>query len=219
MPNLRFDHLALGAIDIEQGVRWFNEATGFAIPAGGKHPLMGTHNHLTATGNDGFLEVIAIDHEAKVPARRRWFGLDEEAVRERISKRLAPLAWVLGTQDVDASLEIVRAHGFDIGPAIELTRGDLNWRLSVRQDGSLQGGGTVPALIQWRAGPHPSQSMQDFGIRIEHLRLHNDTPDQLRALLDSLGCDDFVEVVKAEPSAEGIEVGLSVPDGRKISFR
>jgi hypothetical protein len=218
MTPLRFDHLALGAFDIEQGVQWFHEATGLAIPAGGKHPLMATQNHLTATGNDGFLEVIAIDHEADAPLRRRWFGLDEEATRERISKALVPLVWVLGTSDIDASLEIVKEHGFDIGPAIEMTRGDLNWRLTVREDGLLPDGGTVPALIQWRAGPHPSRNMQNIGIKFDYVRLHNDTPDQLQALLYDLGCDDFIEVVKAEGREEGIEVGLLLPDGRAISF-
>jgi len=218
MPNLRFDHIALGAFDLEQGVQWFNEATGFVMPAGGKHPLMGTHNHLTATGNDGFLEVIAIDHKADAPTRKRWFGFDEEATRARISKQLVPLAWVLGTDDIDASLEIVKAHGFDMGPAIELTRGDLRWRLSVRDDGLVSGGGTVPALIQWRDGRHPSQNMKDFGIRIDYIRLHNDRPDPLRALLQDFGCDDVGEVVKAEGRAEGIELGLLLPDGRKVSF-
>lgn len=218
MPHHEFDHLALGAADLSQGIAWFNDATGLTMPPGGVHPLMGTHNCLTAAGNDAFLEIIAIDPAAERPRRTRWFAMDEEATAARVSQQLSPTAWVLRTDDIEASLEIVKAHGFDIGPAIELTRGDLSWKITVREDGQMPGGASVPVLIQWPDGPHPSRNMTDLGVRFDYIRLFNDVPERLKALLADLGCEAVADVQSADGRDEGVEVGLVLPDGRRVVF-
>ena len=77
------DHLVVGAASLEQGVTYIQEQLGVAIPKGGEHPLMGTHNHLMQLGNDVFLEVIAVNPDAPTPDRPRWYGLDDPFVRGR----------------------------------------------------------------------------------------------------------------------------------------
>src|SRR6185369_2540749 len=66
--NAKVDHLAVVADTLEQGARWCEETFGVAPIAGGKHPLMGTHNCLLAISSERFpatyLEVIAIDPDA-----------------------------------------------------------------------------------------------------------------------------------------------------------
>ena len=66
--SCRLDHLVICARDLAQGVEWFGNLSGVQLPVGGQHPLMATHNHLTALSADSFLEVIAIDPDAPEPA-------------------------------------------------------------------------------------------------------------------------------------------------------
>jgi hypothetical protein len=87
MPRLDFDHLVIGAASLRQGVDWVEGKLGVAMPPGGSHPRMGTHNHLTALGPDSCLEVIAVDPAAEPPARPRWFALDDPAERARLEAR------------------------------------------------------------------------------------------------------------------------------------
>ena len=58
---LSLDHLVVAALTLEAGVDHVFRSLGVAIPPGGAHPLMGTHNHLMQLGEGVFLEVIARD--------------------------------------------------------------------------------------------------------------------------------------------------------------
>ena len=111
MPRLVFDHLVIAAASLRQGVGWVEGKLGVAVPAGGSHPRMGTHNHLTALGRDSFLEVIAVDPAAEPPARPRWFALDDPARRTSLEARPRLLTWVAATGDIEASLALASAAG------------------------------------------------------------------------------------------------------------
>ena len=195
MAGLAFDHLVIGAADLTQGVDWAAGQLGVALPPGGAHPRMGTHNHLTALGPDSFLEVIAVDPTAPPPGRPRWFALDDPAQRARLARQPALLTWVARCDDMATSLARAGAAGIDLGPAVEMTRGDLTWRISIRDDGALTDGGLLPALIQWRDGPHPAGAMTDQGLRIESLELRHPEPERLAARLRAIGGDHLAEVV------------------------
>jgi hypothetical protein len=56
---LRFDHLAVSALDLAEGVAWVEEALGTKLAGGGQHPHMATHNRLLGLG-DLYLEVIEL---------------------------------------------------------------------------------------------------------------------------------------------------------------
>ena len=49
--SLEPDHLTVAALTLEQGIAYVQRALGVAIPPGGTHPLMGTHNHLMRLGD------------------------------------------------------------------------------------------------------------------------------------------------------------------------
>ena len=85
LSMLTFDHLTVAALTLEQGVAHIERALGVVIPAGGAHPLMGTHNHLMRLGEGAFLELIAPD-PAVTPQRVRWFGLDDPAMRKSLQE-------------------------------------------------------------------------------------------------------------------------------------
>lgn len=76
---LKLDHLTVIAPSLERGVEHVHRQIGIAMPIGGKHPEMGTDNHVLRLGDDVFLEVIAIDPGAQRPNCPRWFGLDAAA--------------------------------------------------------------------------------------------------------------------------------------------
>lgn len=212
VTKLRFDHLVIGAASLEQGVAWAENRLGVTIPPGGAHPLMGTHNCLSALGPASFLEIIAIDPAAAAPARPRLFALDDPAMRARLERAPRLIAWVTGTDDIAASL--ARAAGADLGRAVEMTRGALVWRLSVPDDGSLPEAGTLPALIQWRPGPHPAGAMTDQGLRLEALELRHPQPARLAPVLAALGADHLATTVRAD--RPGLRAVLRGADGTRL---
>jgi len=158
------DHLVVAARTLEEGAAWVESALGVKTLAGGKHPLMGTHNRVLSIGGRRYLEVIAIDPAAPPPARPRWFGLDDPAIRARLERGPALLHWVERTDDLDAAL---RGYPERV-EVLDATRGDLSWRITVPSDGRLPCAGACPTLIQWD-GPHPTERMPASGCELVDL--------------------------------------------------
>jgi hypothetical protein len=161
----RIDHLVVAAHSLEQGAQWCEAMLGVLPLAGGKHPLMGTHNRLLGLAGRRYLEVIAIDPRAPPPSRPRWFSLDEPAMRERLGRGPALIHWVERTEDLEAAL----ASYPQPVEVLDATRGDLAWRITVPADGRLPGGGTLPTLIQWK-GPHPGDRLPPSGCELVDFR-------------------------------------------------
>lgn len=86
MTACELDHIVVAAASLKQGVDYIRERLGVEIPAGGKHALMGTHNHLMRLGGTCFLEVIAVDPQAPRPERTRWYTLDDPALQAQLSQ-------------------------------------------------------------------------------------------------------------------------------------
>ena len=85
------DHLVVLATTLNEGVAWCEATLGLTPGPGGQHALMGTHNRLFSIASAGYpaayFEIIAIDPGATPPARRRWFDMDDVALRERIQRQ------------------------------------------------------------------------------------------------------------------------------------
>ncbi len=169
---LRFDHIAIAAETLEEGVAWVEEALGVSLVGGGKHAAMSTHNRLLGLG-DLYLEVIAIDPAAPNPGRPRWFDLDHFAGPPRITN------WVAASDDLAADLA---AAPPGTGLPMALARGDYRWRMAVPEDGCLPFDGAFPALIQWD-GPHPARALPESGTRLTRLELGHPKAEALAAAL------------------------------------
>ena len=110
----RIDHLVVGAASLEEGVAWCEATLGVAPGPGGEHPLMGTHNRLLRVATVDFprayLEIIAVQPERAAQRARRWFDLDDEALRDRL-RRDGPrlLHFVASVPDVQAAVRSLRA--------------------------------------------------------------------------------------------------------------
>ena len=189
-PALALDHLVVGAASLDEAVRWCEATLGVAPGPGGRHPLMSTHNRLlriaTRDFPDAYLELVAIDPDAADPARARWFGLDDAAVRARLRDGPALLHAVFRCEALEAQQAAWAAAGFDVGVPVAASRatatGLLSWVIVLRDDGGLPGDGALPTLIRW-SGAHPAATMADAGLRLRSLDFV-DVPADAAALLN-----------------------------------
>ncbi len=195
-----FDHLAVVAGTLSEGVTHVERALGIAPDGGGRHPDMGTWNKVLSLGSKEYLEVISVDPAAERPDRARWFDLDRFAGRARIG------TWVCRTDDLGAAL--AQADPM-VGRAIPLERGDYRWAFAVADDGAMPFEGAHPALIEWR-GPHPADRMADYGLRLAELVVTHPDPTLVRRLAID---DQRIDVRKGE--AVKIEARINTPAGDK----
>ncbi|MGY3076276.1 hypothetical protein ACVWZZ_002647 [Bradyrhizobium sp. LM6.10] len=101
---LRLDHITVAAKDLAEGVAYVEQALGIAPPAGGAHPLMGTHNHLLRLSETAFLEVIAPNPSAPAPTRPRWFAMDDPRTHAALASSPRLMTWVVSTSDIASAL-------------------------------------------------------------------------------------------------------------------
>jgi hypothetical protein len=187
MPVTTLDHIVVTAPNLKSGVEWVRDALDATPEYGGVHSRMGTHNCLLNLNDQTYLEVIAPDPNAPQPKRPRWFELDN---LERDSPpRVA--AWVARTTDIYAT---VCASSEPLGVIEPMSRGDLNWLITVTQDGALTLGGIAPILIEWHVPAHPSAGMRDSGCRLLRLELQHCERARVDNLLQSLGIENKVDV-------------------------
>lgn len=172
------DHLVVAARSLDEGIAWCEATLGIVPTAGGKHPLMGTHNRIFAIGSARFarayLEIISIDPQAPPPGRVRWFDLDTPALQRSIERGPALVHWVARCASLDGELERLRNAGIDRGEAIAAERptsaGVLRWRIAVRPDGQRLAGGALPTLIEW-GDVHPADTLAPCGVALDALIL------------------------------------------------
>ncbi len=198
---LRLDHLALSALRLEDGVAAVEELLGVTMAGGGKHAAMGTHNRLLGLG-DLYLEVIAIDPDARHPGRPRWFDLDRFTGPPRLTN------WVVGCDDIQAELA---ADPPGWGAPMSLARGDYRWQMAVPDEGRLPFDDTFPALIAWQGTLHPARALPDSGLRLHRLEITHPRADALRAALAGRLDDSRLAIVSGPEKA--IRAEFTTPHG------
>ena len=210
----RLDHLVIAAETLEQGVDYVRSTLAVEIPKGGYHKTMGTHNHLMQLGNGVYLEVIAIDPDARIPHRPRWFGLDDALMRDSLRQQPRLVTWVMNTSEIE---KLGQASAFAIGAPTELSRDNLRWQITLSEDGRLLANGLLPYIIQWHSKPHPSQAMADMGCRLHSLEIYHNRADWLRSMLKSIDADHLVHI-HALPDIEPAYLSASIetPSGVKV---
>lgn len=189
-PRCLIDHITVVAPTLADGARLVQAALGVAPQTGGEHPRMGTHNLLLRLGASMFLEVIAVNPLAPPPARPRWFGLD--SVDTRSPAALA--TWVVRSSDIHATQAGLPESLGDIEP---MSRGALDWLITIPADGSLPLDGVAPALIQWSSETHPAAGLHDHGLSLLGLALFHPEPERIGTLLRSLELGNIVSVSHA----------------------
>ena len=189
------DHLVFGCDDLQDGTSFLEQRLGAGFAGGGKHTLMATHNRLLKLQDSIYFEAIAIDHEAVQKhgniGRKRWFSLDEDRTKERLAQSPRPLTWVVAVDDIyDAASKC----GYDAGRITTMTRDNLEWMLTIPEDGRLVEDGLLPGLIQWPGSRNPANKLPESGIRLDRLILQHSQPDAIAQIIDQLGIDGPIEV-------------------------
>lgn len=193
-PQIKFDHLVVAASTLDTGVSWVEDRLGVTVPRGGQHDHMATHNCVGRLTGDTFLEIIAVNPN-DTPDRVRWFSMDEPSFHARLDHEGAFLHhWVINTSDIAQTLGSVR---YDPGVAMDMSRGDMRWKISVRDNGVLARDGIVPTIIEWPEAPHPARNMPELGLELKALHLHSKDPAATLQDLESVGAMAFCDVVPA----------------------
>ena len=210
------DHLVFGCDHLQNGTSFLEQTLGVGFSGGGKHTLMATHNRLLKLQDSIYFEAIAIDHEAAQKhgdiVRKRWFSLDEDRTKQRLAKSPRPLTWVVAVDDIyDATSKC----GYDAGKVTKMTRDDLEWMLTIAEDGALVEDGILPGLIQWPGGRNPANKLPESGTRLNRLILQHHQPDTIRQIIDQLAIDGPVEVV---PGPANLTFELQTNAGELISL-
>lgn len=189
--NCRIDHLVVACRNLEQGDDFLRETLGVLPQRGGKHVTMGTHNHLLKLGN-AYLELIAIDPEAKQLERRRWFDLDDPKVQERANQRPFLLTWVASSDDaVEAETRIPA-----LGKIHSLTRNQFSWRITIPDDGQLVFDGVLPSIIQWDSGNHPTDFLKERNCELLELKLSHPAAESVAPLFKKLNVQGVFNLVQ-----------------------
>jgi hypothetical protein len=203
------DHITVIAPSLESGAAFVHQSLGVMPQTGGKHVRMGTHNLLLRLGDALFLEVIAPDPQAPAPGRPRWFGLDQLSA----DARPALGTWVARTADIRA---VASASSEPLGNIEPMSRGALDWLITIPADGAIPVDGVGPALIEWHTGAHPATGLADHGLSLLRLELFHPDPDRVLRLLRSIDIDGPLFV---SPPATGagphLLAHIATPDGAR----
>ncbi len=210
MPSSQLDHIVIVAPSLAQGVEYVRDALGVMPQPGGEHARMGTHNALLRLDDQTFLEVIAINPDAPNPGRPRWFELDRPNPDTPV--RLA--TWVVRTDDIHAA---TAASPIPLGTMEPMTRGSLNWLITIPSDGSLPLDGVAPTLIEWHNGPHPANSLRDQGCSLVRLEGFHPQADRISGLLQAIGFQGrFFMRQLAEEESPMLVAHIETPGGLRM---
>jgi len=181
--SVQLDHLIVAAATLEQGAAWCETTLGVMPGAGGKHPLMGTHNRVFRIASEAYpllyFEIIAIDPEAPSPPHPRWFGLDGAALQSSLRDEGPRLIHAVARSTMlDMHRWGLITVGQKPGDPVDLSRatatGLLEWQMLVRKDGGLDNAGALPTLLQWKSR-HPAEALPDSGVTLTALALNGIT--------------------------------------------
>lgn len=221
------DHLVVVASSLEQGVQWCEATLGITPAPGGEHAQFGTHNRLfkiaTPAYPVAYFEIIAIQPGAKGPANpnaKRWFDMDDAALRAAVAKAPQLVHFVANTDDMTAARIALKKQGIEPGPALPASRhsrkGVLQWQITVREDGHRLFDGTLPSLIQWgkpdEAEPmrlHPRNSLPRSGVTLQSVAVSHPTAAKLVAAYEAIGLTG----IAIETGPANIIATLKTPKG------
>lgn len=194
MPSSHADHLVVTAPSLAAGIAYIEQTLGVSPQAGGEHVRLGTHNALLKLGHGFYLEVIAINPAmpAQAVQRARWFGLDR--LRPDSRPRLA--TWVVRTDDIEAA---TTASPLALGPIEEMSRGALQWQITIPVDGEPVMDGVMPSLIHWHSAGHPSDNMADLGCALVSLEGFHAEAELIAEALQAIGLQSHVPMHRPAP--------------------
>ncbi|MGR9115615.1 MAG: VOC family protein [Gammaproteobacteria bacterium] len=187
MSFSKIDHITITSPSLDTGAEFVRQTLGVEPQSGGEHPAMGTHNLLLRLGDSQYLEVISPNPEAEAPQRPRWFNLD--CLEPGASPMLS--TWVVCPADIHA---MASASSESLGTIEPMSRGALNWLITLPDDGSIPLDGVAPALIEWHTDIHPASRLENHGLCLNKIEIFHHEPARVIRLLASLNIDGPISV-------------------------
>ena len=207
MPISAIDHLVVTAPNLAVGIDYVEQTLGSRMQPGGQHPRMGTHNALLRLGDQCYLEVIAIDPNAAPPQRPRWFELD--TLTTNSPPRLA--GWVMRTNDIQ---KIVQLPQLNVGSVEDMSRGTLEWQITIPPDGRFVCDGIVPSVIQWKGDTHPASRLPDSNLALIKLEARHPQAANISGWLTNAGFAGSLDLQSpADSSSIALTALLQTPNG------
>jgi len=195
----KIDHLVIGADNLISGTNFLEKKLNTKLLPGGEHKVMGTHNKLLKLQTEIYLEVIANNPNVESPSHPRWFSLDELETKNKIKKSPRSLCWILAIENI---YDAVKNSGYNPGKIVELSRGDLEWKVTVPTDGKLIENGVLPFLIEWPKNIHPSKNLTDSSVSLNKILLIHPKPDYIKNILNNLIKSDLISISEGLPKVE-----------------
>ena len=210
------DHLVFGCDHLQNGTSFLEQTLGVGFSGGGKHSFRIRRNSTYPLLVVLRSEAIAIDHEAVQIhggiGRKRWFSLDEDLTKQRLAQSPRPLTWVVAVDDIyDAASKC----GYDAGKITTMTRGDLEWMLTIAENGTLVEDGLLPSFIQWPGGRNPANKLPESGTRLQRLILQHPQPYAIEQIIDQLSIDGPIEV---RPGTTNLIFEMQTKAGELVSL-
>jgi len=203
----RIDHIVVAAPSLESGVDYVRETLGVTPQPGGEHPRMGTHNCFVKLGEKLYLEVISVNPSAPRPDRPRWYGLDESIPAPRL------ITWIARSESIRAA---AATSPTPLGKVEPMSRGNLNWLITIPEDGSLPLHGIAPTLIAWPPGIHPAASLPDKGCSLVGLEGFHPDAARVHGVLGAIGFEgDFSVSPLPQGERPYLVATILAPAGRR----
>ena len=210
------DHIVIGAANLEKATEKVESLLQTKFSTSGKHSLMATHNRLARLQNSAYMEIIATDPSATFPKSRtrekRWFSLDSDKTKRRLSRAPQPLCWVVAVNNIEQSASNC---GYSPGRITEMSRDDFRWKLTVPKNGDLSAGGVLPVLIEWPNAKNLAEVMPKSGLILKQLLLSHPNPNSIERILSRLDISGPIDVRLGEPA---LQFSFEKPDGSNVLF-
>ena len=75
-----------------------------------------------------------------------------------------------------------------------MTRDDLEWLITIADDGALIEDGLLPGFIQWPGQQNPAFKLPESGTQLKRLILQHPQPYTIEQIIDQLSIDGPIEV-------------------------
>ena len=209
MAACQIDHLVITTPILEAGAEFVVQTLGVTPQVGGEHPRMGTHNLLLRLGDSQYLEIIAPNPKEPPPDRPRWYGLDSLPPYTKP----ALTTWVARTDDIRSA---AAESSEPLGEIEAMSRGPLNWLITIPSDGVVPLDSAAPALIEWQTDVHPAKKLPNQGLSLGLLEIFHPEPARVLRLLSSLGLAEQISVLSPfGGDAPHLVAHINTPHGLK----
>lgn len=201
------DHIVYSAADLPGAVAAIQDLLGAAATPGGSHEGLGSQNYLVSLGPGRYLEIVGPDPAQGVTEERLW-----------LAGVTRPLPSVTTWACRHGDLSSLRKSCPDlVGASVRQSRIKpdgtvLSWTITL-PGRTLPFEGIVPFFINWGDTDHPSQTLEDQGLRLVSLAPVHPNPTATEGALRSLGLVGAVR--EGDPRllvriarADGVEVEL-----------